>query len=79
MGQVLRYIVISPPDREFPVIEIWQGENMIADIDCEIGEMTISIYPPLKQELWIIPFDTFHQILAESLKILSPYVSNGAS
>lgn len=44
MGQQFEIVVASPPDRERLVVEVWLGQDMIAEISQEGPEMEVEIY-----------------------------------
>ena len=73
MTSSLRYLVTSPPDRNRLVAEIWHGETMLAEVDCEQGELTLMIYPANNQNTWCIPCIAFAQLLDRAAKDLSFY------
>ena len=52
-----RIVIASPPDREGIVAEIWQSEEMWAEIANEEGRLTIEIYPRAEGNTWLFDYD----------------------
>ena len=50
---LLSTVIISPPDRENCVFEIWAGSSQMAEVSHEPGKsIEIEIYPPVEGSKW---------------------------
>lgn len=52
-----RVVITSPPDREGVVAEIWQGDEMWAEIANEEGHLTIEVYPRQSGRTWMFDYE----------------------
>ncbi len=55
-------LITSPPDREKLVAEIWQGKQMIAEINQENEKLELEIYAGENRRL-ILNYDQFLEAL----------------
>lgn len=58
------------PDREFPVVEIWYGPQMLAEINREGGSVSIEIYGLKGNRPACIPLDELIVKLDEARSLL---------
>lgn len=49
----------SPRDREFLVTEVYFDGHQTAEINCEIGQLRVEIYPRGDELIWDLPFQEF--------------------
>ncbi|MFA5506827.1 MAG: hypothetical protein WC423_15455 [Vulcanimicrobiota bacterium] len=56
--------ITSGPDRQFLVAEIWQSDQMIAEINLESkGELRLEIYPAPNGAEWSLNLDEFLDVV----------------
>ncbi len=44
--------IASVPDREELVAELWYGNEQVAELSQEGGELTLHLYPPRYRDRW---------------------------
>ena len=66
----IRFCISSPPDRDQLVAEIFFRENQIAEINQELEDFHIEIYPKPDGEAWNLPIDQFQEIINEAKSLL---------
>lgn len=59
MKRDLRLVVASPPDREQLVVELWQADEMCAEVSNETGEWVLEVYPKLAGGAWQFDYKDF--------------------
>ena len=66
MSDTFRVSVTSPPDREKLVAEIWFGDEHVAEINQEKGELQIEIYARRSDEPWAFPHADYMEALSQA-------------
>jgi hypothetical protein len=59
-------IVSSPPDRNFVVAEVWVEHEQWAEIDQELGTISIEFYPRRDGRPWKLDFEEALSVLTRA-------------
>ena len=57
-------LVASVPDRDNPVVEVWLGKNLLAELRSEGHKVLIEIYPQPSENAWTLDLEQFLQAIA---------------
>jgi len=63
MNNLVKILLVSLPDREGLVAEIWIGKSKFAELSKQKGVLLFEIYSPLNNICWNLEFDNLLDIL----------------
>jgi hypothetical protein len=66
MNPEFRLTLASPPDRERLVVEVFSGDEQIAELNRESGDIEIELYPRRRGTPWIFPCAEFLEVLSRA-------------
>lgn len=70
MTSELTVVLVSLPDREMLVAEIYSGNTQVAEINQEGGEPVLELYPNPEGGEWVLPLGAFLAALQEATQRL---------
>lgn len=66
MSNTLRINIASPPDREKLVAEVFFGDEQVAELNQETGELQVEIYPRPSAKPWVLSYSDFVTALSQA-------------
>lgn len=72
MGTHIEIIIASLPDRTRLVAEVWIDNQQFAEISQETADVLVELYPPTKDKMWKVDYQTLVNTLEDAKnKLLS--------
>lgn len=67
-----RIQITSTPEHEECLAEVWQGEEMLADLRHEATGVALRLFPRRNGSAWDFTMDDFLAVLAHAREVLGP-------
>ena len=58
--------LVSVPDRDDLVAEVWLGQSLLAELRNEDGQVRVQLYPDSSEKPWDVPYESLCSALAQA-------------
>jgi hypothetical protein len=71
-------ILVSPVDEEGQVAELWDGDELLADLRIrDISSFTLRLFAPSELRYWTLRYESFVEALGQMRRLLAPSQNAG--